>query len=72
MLSSCPVCLKVYLALLNHPLDQWRITHQELYIDIRDNLSQSVGCSAEDLQKCVEHLVALTQQKLVNPTGGKR
>jgi hypothetical protein len=33
MLSSCPVCLKVYLALLNHPLDQWRITHQELYVE---------------------------------------
>lgn len=54
----------LYLALLEHPHDKWRIENQMAYCVVRDDIAQRLGIDAEIVQNTFEQgvLAALAEK----------
>lgn len=58
MITDAEFLESVYLALLKHPLDAWRAENQRLYCDVRNELADCLGVSAEEVQETYEDMAA--------------
>ena len=67
LIAAAPAMVKAletaYLALLQHPLDLWRIQNQPLLCTLRDTLAECTGQSGEDVQNEYEARAAIKAAK---------
>ena len=49
---------QVYLALLKHPDNSWRVENQEIYVNVREALASLLGETSQSVQNHYEQLAA--------------
>jgi len=56
MISNPTLLEQMYLALLRHPHDSWRVENQALYVRVREALCAEVGGDSQEVQEYYEQI----------------